>query len=103
MQPQDVLPVAGVDAGTLRRRFTDEEYRGAIIGKTGTLPATDGGISTLAGIAYTRDRGPVIFAIFNTKGSVTTYRRMQDTLLKGFIEESGGVPDPSASLHKLNN
>ena len=103
MQPQDVLPVAGVDAGTLRRRFTGEEYRGAIIGKTGTLPATDGGISTLAGIAYTRDRGPVIFAIFNTKGSVATYRRMQDTLLKGFIEESGGIPDPSASLHKLNN
>jgi serine-type D-Ala-D-Ala carboxypeptidase/endopeptidase (penicillin-binding protein 4) len=103
MQPQDVLPVAGVDAGTLQRRFTGEEYRGAIIGKTGTLPATEGGVSTLAGIAYTRDHGPVIFAIFNTKGPVTTYRRLQDDLLKGFIVESGGMPDVSVSLHKLNN
>jgi D-alanyl-D-alanine carboxypeptidase/D-alanyl-D-alanine-endopeptidase (penicillin-binding protein 4) len=103
MQPQDVLPVAGVDAGTLKRRFTGEEYRGGVIGKTGTLPATDGGISTLAGIVYTRDHGPVLFAIFNTKGSVATYRKLQDDLLKGFIAESGGIPDSSASLHRLNN
>ena len=103
MQPQDVLPVAGVDAGTLQRRFTGEEYRGAIIGKTGTLPGTDGGVSTLAGIAYTRDHGPVLFAIFNTKGSVATYRKLQDQLMKGFIVESGGIPDVSASAHKLNN
>jgi D-alanyl-D-alanine carboxypeptidase/D-alanyl-D-alanine-endopeptidase (penicillin-binding protein 4) len=103
MQPQDVLPVAGVDAGTLQRRFTGEEYRGAIIGKTGTLPATEGGISTLAGIAYTKDHGPVLFAIFNTRGSVTTYRKLQDEFLKGFIVESGGMPNASASLHKPSN
>jgi len=103
MQPQDVLPVAGVDAGTLKRRFTGEEYRGGVIGKTGTLPATDGGISILAGIVYTRDHGPVLFAIFNTKGSVATYRKLQDDFLKGFIAESGGIPDSSASLHRLNN
>jgi D-alanyl-D-alanine carboxypeptidase/D-alanyl-D-alanine-endopeptidase (penicillin-binding protein 4) len=103
MQPQDVLPVAGVDAGTLQRRFTGQEYRGAIVGKTGTLPATDGGVSTLAGVVYTRDHGPVLFAIFNTQGSVATYRRLQDDFLKGFIAESGGIPDVSASLHRLNN
>lgn len=103
LQPQDILPVAGVDVGTLQRRFASEEYRGGIIGKTGTLPATDGGVSTLAGIAYTRDRGPVIFAIFNTRGSVNTYRRLQDDLMKAFIGESGGIPDVSASLHRLNN
>jgi D-alanyl-D-alanine carboxypeptidase/D-alanyl-D-alanine-endopeptidase (penicillin-binding protein 4) len=103
LQPQDVLPVAGVDAGTLQRRFTGQEYRGAVIGKTGTLPATDGGVSTLAGVIYTRDFGPVLFAIFNTKGSVSTYRRLQDDFLKGFIAESGGIPDVNASLHRLNN
>jgi D-alanyl-D-alanine carboxypeptidase/D-alanyl-D-alanine-endopeptidase (penicillin-binding protein 4) len=103
MQPQDVLPVAGVDAGTLQRRFTGQEYRGAVIGKTGTLPGTDGGVSTLAGIIYTRDFGPVLFAIFNTKGSVSTYRRLQDDFLKGFIMESGGIPDVNVSLHRLNN
>ena len=31
-----------------------EDYRGAVVGKTGTLPATDGGVSTLAGIIYTQ-------------------------------------------------
>jgi D-alanyl-D-alanine carboxypeptidase/D-alanyl-D-alanine-endopeptidase (penicillin-binding protein 4) len=103
LRPDDILPVAGVDAGTLAQRFKGEEYRGAIIGKTGTLPGTDGGVSTLAGIAYTRDHGPVLFAIFNTKGPVTTFRKLQDSLLKGFIVESGGIPDTNASLHRLNN
>jgi len=103
LQPQDVLPVAGVDAGTLARRFVGEEFRGAVIGKTGTLPGTDGGVSTLAGIAYTRNRGPVLFAIFNTKGAVTTYRRLQDAFLKGFILESGGTPETNAALHRFNN
>jgi len=88
LQPQDLLPVAGVDAGTLARRFAGEEFRGAVIGKTGTLPGTDGGVSTLAGIAYTRNRGPVIFAVFNTQGSVATYRKLQDDFLKSFIVES---------------
>jgi D-alanyl-D-alanine carboxypeptidase/D-alanyl-D-alanine-endopeptidase (penicillin-binding protein 4) len=101
--PQDVLPVAGVDVGTLHRRFTSQEYRGAVVGKTGTLPLTDGGVSTLAGIIYTRDHGPLIFAIFNTKGPVAAYRKLQDDFLKGFILESGGIPDISASLHRLNN
>jgi serine-type D-Ala-D-Ala carboxypeptidase/endopeptidase (penicillin-binding protein 4) len=103
MQPQDILPVAGMDVGTLKRRFTSLEYRGGIIGKTGTLPGTDGGVSTLAGIAYTRDKGPVLFAIFNTKGSVTTYRKLQDDFLKKFILECGGIPEVSASLHRSNN
>jgi D-alanyl-D-alanine carboxypeptidase/D-alanyl-D-alanine-endopeptidase (penicillin-binding protein 4) len=103
LRPDDILPVAGVDAGTLSRRFTGEEYRGGVIGKTGTLPGTDGGVSTLAGIAYTRDRGPVLFAIFNTKGPVSTYRRLQDSFLKGFIVESGGIPEGNAALHRLNN
>lgn len=103
LQPQDILPVAGIDAGTLQRRFTSLEYRGGIIGKTGTLPGTDGGVSTLAGILYTRDRGPVLFAIFNTKGSVGTYRKLQDAFLKKFIVECGGIPDVSVSLHRSNN
>jgi D-alanyl-D-alanine carboxypeptidase/D-alanyl-D-alanine-endopeptidase (penicillin-binding protein 4) len=103
MTPQDILPVAGIDVGTLRTRFTSLEYRGGIIGKTGTLPGTDGGVSTLAGILYTRDKGPILFAIFNTKGSVTTYRRMQDEFLKKFIAEYGGIPEVSASLHRSSN
>jgi len=100
--PQDVLPVAGMDYGTLRGRFSTVDYRGSIIGKTGTLPATDGGVSALAGLLYTRDRGVLLFAIFNTQGNVNTFRRLQDHLLKELIEESGGA-ELSASLRRSSN
>ena len=102
MLPQDVLPIAGIDSGTLRARFTTEDYRGSVIGKTGTLPATDGGVSTLAGFVYTRERGVLLFAIFNTQGSVTTFRKLQDSLIKDLISECGGA-ELSASLHKPGN
>jgi len=101
LQPQDIMPVAGIDPGTLHGRFTDAG--GAIVGKTGTLPGTDGGVSTLAGILYTRERGVLLFAIFNSRGSVRTYRRLQDGFLKDVLTECGGIPEVSESLHKLNN
>jgi len=101
MEPDDIMPVAGIDAGTLQSRFRTLDYRGAVVGKTGTLPGTDGGVSTLAGILYTRDRGPILFAIFNSMGSVTVYRQLQDSLLKELIEESGGPQPPLA--HRASN
>ncbi|HLQ77654.1 MAG TPA: D-alanyl-D-alanine carboxypeptidase, partial [Terriglobia bacterium] len=82
-------------------RFRTLDYRGAVVGKTGTLPGTDGGVSTLAGILYTRGRGPILFAIFNSMGSVTVYRQLQDSLLKELIEESGGPQPPLA--HRASN
>jgi len=103
MLPQDVLPVAGMSPGTLRSRFTNVDFRGSIVGKTGTLPATDGGVSTLAGFLYTRDRGVLLFAIFNTRGNVNTFRRLQDELLKDLIVEFGGAAELSASLRKSSN
>jgi D-alanyl-D-alanine carboxypeptidase/D-alanyl-D-alanine-endopeptidase (penicillin-binding protein 4) len=101
MLPEDVMPVAGVDPGTLRGRLVAAD--GSVVAKTGTLPGTDGGVSTLAGIMYTRDRGPVLFAIFNTRGSVNTYRRLQDNLLKDLIAECGGSQLASVSTRKSNN
>src|SRR5262245_53543118 len=103
MLPEDIMPVAGVDPGTLRGRFTSVESRGAIVAKTGTLPGTDGGVSTLAGIIYTNNRGPILFAIFNTRGPVATYRRMQDHLLKDLLAECGGSQVVSASARRSNN
>lgn len=102
MEPEDIMPVAGIDAGTLRSRFKSADYRGAIVGKTGTLPSTDGGVSTLAGIMYTRDRGPILFAIFNTRGSVKAYRQLQDSLLQELIQESGGPQTNLAMRHAGN-
>jgi serine-type D-Ala-D-Ala carboxypeptidase/endopeptidase (penicillin-binding protein 4) len=102
MLPQDIMPVAGQDPGTLRGRFATVDYRGSVIGKTGTLPATDGGVSALAGLIYTHNRGVLLFAIFNTQGNVSTFRKLQDNLLKSLIAECGGA-ELSASLRRSDN
>lgn len=92
---EDVMPVAGVDGGTLRSRFNEQNLRGSVIAKTGTLVTIDNGVSNLVGIAYTRARGPLAFAIFNSNGGVHSYRRLQDRFLTAVIEEEGGgVPTP---------
>jgi D-alanyl-D-alanine carboxypeptidase/D-alanyl-D-alanine-endopeptidase (penicillin-binding protein 4) len=91
MKLQDIMPVAGLDEGTLYGRFRDPDVRGGVLGKTGTNPSKDGGVSALAGLAYTRDHGPVLYAILNSRGSVNAYRRWQDKFLKDLIEESGGL------------
>lgn len=92
MSPEDLLPVAGIDRGTLRMRFRTHAHRGALVAKTGTLVATDDGISTLAGVLYTKDHGPMLFAIFNTHGPVLQYRKFQDRFLKKLLAEYGGIP-----------
>ena len=93
MKMQDIMPVAGLDEGTLFGRFRDPDFRGCVLGKTGTNPSKDGGVSALAGVAFTRDDGPILYAIFNSHGSVTAYRRWQDNFLKDLIEECGGLGD----------
>jgi D-alanyl-D-alanine carboxypeptidase/D-alanyl-D-alanine-endopeptidase (penicillin-binding protein 4) len=80
-----LLPVAGVDAGTLQRRFTDT-YRASVVGKTGTLS----GVSALAGVAYTRTRGPLLFVIYNRGGSPASFRNAQDETIKKVITMYGG-------------
>ena len=86
---QDMMPVAGVDSGTLRGRFAADDLKGAIIAKTGTLMSLDGGVSTLVGMANTK-RGPLLFAIFDSAGSINQYRRLQDQFLEKVVEEEGG-------------
>jgi D-alanyl-D-alanine carboxypeptidase/D-alanyl-D-alanine-endopeptidase (penicillin-binding protein 4) len=82
---EEMLPVAGVDAGTLQRRFTDT-YRGSVVGKTGTLSS----VSALAGVAYTRGRGPLLFVIYNRGGSTYSFRAVQDETIKKVITFFGG-------------
>lgn len=82
---EDVLPIAGIDGGTLERRFT-EVYRGSVVAKTGTLS----GVSALAGVAHTRLRGPVLFVIYNRGGSVARFRAAQDETIKKLITLFGG-------------
>ena len=94
MKMRDILPVAGIDRGTLRLRFRSPSYRGGLVGKTGTNSSKDGGVSSLAGLAVTQRYGPVLYAILNSQGDVQTYRRWQDQFLKNLIKESGGVNQP---------
>jgi D-alanyl-D-alanine carboxypeptidase len=82
---ENILPIAGVDAGTLERRYTDA-FRGSVVGKTGTL----NGVSALAGVAYTRSKGPLLFVIYNRGGSPHTFRAIQDETIKKIITLFGG-------------
>jgi D-alanyl-D-alanine carboxypeptidase/D-alanyl-D-alanine-endopeptidase (penicillin-binding protein 4) len=91
LQPEDILPVAGIDSGTLRARLSREDVRGAVLAKTGTLVSMDKGVSTLVGIAYTKAHGPLLFAIFNSDGNVNAYRRLQDQFVEKIIAEQGGA------------
>lgn len=82
---EDVLPIAGVDGGTLERRFNDA-FRGSVVGKTGTLSS----VSALAGVAYTRQRGALLFVIYNQGGSTYRFRAAQDETIKKVITLYGG-------------
>lgn len=86
----DVLPVAGRDRGTLERRFAGAKIRGAIVGKTGTLPSQQ--VSALAGVARTERFGDVTFAILNQGIPVLEARRRQDRFLTALLEDAGAVP-----------
>lgn len=95
LKPEDVMPVAGIDSGTLRARLDSDSVRGSVIAKTGTLVSLDNGVSTLVGIAYTKAYGPLLFAVFNSDGGVHSYRRSQDDFIEHLIAEEGGpVPVP---------
>lgn len=91
LKPEDLMPVAGVDSGTLLGRFTKEEVKGAVIAKTGTLFSTDRGVSTLVGLAFTKARGILLFAVFNSDGRVHAYRHLQDDFIEQVIEDFGGA------------
>jgi D-alanyl-D-alanine carboxypeptidase/D-alanyl-D-alanine-endopeptidase (penicillin-binding protein 4) len=91
LEAEDIMPVAGVDSGTLRTRLAGEDTRGAVVAKTGTLVSLDNGVSTLVGIAYTKAQGAVLFAVFNSGGNVNAYRRLQDQFVEHVIAEEGGA------------
>ncbi len=98
LHPSTIMPIAGRDPGTLRERFTEENFAGSIIAKTGTLHSTDSGVAALAGIIYTRGYGPLLFAVYDMAEGrrVDQLRRLQDQFLKELIDECGG-PNPLSS------
>jgi serine-type D-Ala-D-Ala carboxypeptidase/endopeptidase (penicillin-binding protein 4) len=90
LKPEEVMAVAGVDSGTLRTRLGADDVRASVVAKTGTLVSIDNGVSTLVGVAYTKE-GPLLFAVFNSGGNVNAYRKLQDRFIERVIAEEGGA------------
>lgn len=88
----DIMPVAGIDHGTLENRFDTDFSRGSVVGKTGTLGRTDGGVSSLSGEIQTR-KGKLFFVIFNQRGSVARFRSFQNSLVSLIQGQLGGATE----------
>ena len=89
----DIMPVAGIDPGTLEDRYTDPFTRGSVVAKTGTLISTDGGASSLVGQLNTKSGRVVLFVIMNQRGSVIRFRYNQDSIVAA-IQNTLGGPAP---------
>ncbi|MFN0277397.1 MAG: D-alanyl-D-alanine carboxypeptidase [Pyrinomonadaceae bacterium] len=86
----DIMPVAGIDKGTLENRFDTDFSTGSVVGKTGTLGQTDAGVSSLAGEINTRN-GKYLFVIFNQRGSVSRFRTFQNYFVSLVQGQFGGA------------
>lgn len=99
LDPGHILPVAGCHPGTLEKFFdvlSAPPYAGSMVGKTGTLTDTDGGIAVLAGIVRTA-QGDFYFclAVPGARGRLREARKLQEAWLVRFIDEHGGPrPEP---------
>src|SRR5678816_4449228 len=91
LSPAAIMPVAGIDPGTLEDRFTGLAWRGSVIAKTGTLMRTDGGASSLVGQMRTRNGDTLLFVIMNQRGNVLRFRSNQDYLVM-LVQNSRGGP-----------
>ncbi|MCC6849422.1 MAG: D-alanyl-D-alanine carboxypeptidase [Deltaproteobacteria bacterium] len=90
-----VLPVSGIDPGTLRERLlAPPAGRGMVVGKTGTYGSE--GASGLAGALRTTRYGVVTFAILNRGVPVPEARRRQDALVTELAAALGAEPWPYA-------
>lgn len=89
-----VLPAAGCDPGTVTRfyqRIANGPAASTVIGKTGTLTSTDGGVSVFAGIAHTA-HGRIVFAVAQPRaaGRLRQARVKQERWLLDVLARHGG-------------
>jgi D-alanyl-D-alanine carboxypeptidase/D-alanyl-D-alanine-endopeptidase (penicillin-binding protein 4) len=91
LTPSAIMPVAGIDPGTLEDRFTSLAWRGSVIAKTGTLLRTDGGASSLVGQMRAANGETLLFVIMNQRGSVSRFRENQDYLVM-LVQNTRGGP-----------
>ncbi|MCA1614512.1 MAG: D-alanyl-D-alanine carboxypeptidase [Acidobacteria bacterium] len=102
---EDLMPVATCDWGTLRRRLEGTPFECAAVGKTGTLTTTDGGMSNLAGVAFTQDVGPVLFVVLAQGNRIWEHKQMTDELLSELLAHHAPAPvmqpSPQSRRHLL--
>ncbi len=91
----DVLPVSGVDAGTLHDRLNGPGEAAHVVGKTGTFG--EYGASALIGALQTRDQGTVYFAILDHGVPVPEARRRQDRFVRMLLAQLPTLPWPHAA------
>lgn len=90
LSPADIMPVAGIDPGTLEDRFTGLAWKGSVIAKTGTLVRTDGGASSLVGQMRAANGDTLLFVIMNQRGNIMRFRSNQDYLVMQVQLSRGG-------------
>ena len=86
----DVLPVAGVDPGTLRHRLAGPDEAGRVVAKTGTYGSY--GACALAGAFRSLRHGIVYFAVLNRDIPIEPARRRQDAFVRALLSELGSAP-----------
>jgi D-alanyl-D-alanine carboxypeptidase/D-alanyl-D-alanine-endopeptidase (penicillin-binding protein 4) len=93
-----VLPVNGCDPGTLHMfpRLNDVKYAASLVGKTGTLPYTDDGVSVLAGLVRTV-QGELLFSVVMPRAGRKLHwaRSREEAWLLDLIAAHGG-PNPGS-------
>ncbi len=86
----DVLPVAGIDEGTLHDRLKGPGEAGRVVGKTGSFGSY--GASALVGAISTTDRGTVYFAILDHGVPLHEARRRQDRFVHALLGQLHSRP-----------
>jgi D-alanyl-D-alanine carboxypeptidase/D-alanyl-D-alanine-endopeptidase (penicillin-binding protein 4) len=87
----DVLPVSGIDSGTLRERLlAPPAGRGFVVGKTGTFGSE--GACALAGALRTKRYGVITFAVLNRGVPVPDARRRQDAFVAALAAATHAEP-----------
>jgi len=115
---ESLLPVAGCDPGTVTRQFpllADGPGTTSVVGKTGTLTNTDGGVAVLAGFARTV-QGELVFciAVPHAAGRLKGARRAEEKWVLDLLDAHGGgqprqcapelpAPDTGASIILLGD
>lgn len=92
LELHNLMPVAGIDNGTLEKRFTKDLEKGSVVAKTGTLTHTDGGVSALVGVVRSK-KEDLYFVHFGWHGGVYGLKKQEDGFIRQLQKDRGG-PKP---------